>query len=87
MFSECKKLKEIKGINNFNTSKLIYMECMFSACGELEYLDLSNFNISKVIDMKGMFSFCHKLKQIKGISNFNTSQINNKNEIFFGCIN
>ena len=41
------KLKEIKGINNFNTSQVTNMKSMFNQCNELEYLDLSNFDTSK----------------------------------------
>ena len=40
MFNECHKLKEIKGIDNFNTSNVIDMKLMFHGCYELEYLDL-----------------------------------------------
>ena len=73
MFDGCKKLKEIKGINNFKTNKVTNMKGMFQECNELEYLDLSNFNTSNVTDMRYMFSKCHKLKKIKGINNFNIS--------------
>ena len=45
---------------------------MFEDCNELEYLDLTNFNTSKVTDMAFMFNECYKLKEIKGINNFET---------------
>ena len=67
MFNQCHKLKEINGINNFNTIKVTDMKGMFQDCYELEYLDLSNFITSNVEDMRFMFSGCHKLKEIKGI--------------------
>ena len=51
MFNECKKLKEIKGINKFNTNKVNNMKAMFQLCNEIEYLDLSNFDTSNVTDM------------------------------------
>ena len=51
MFNECHKLQEIKGINNFNTSKVINMSAMFQLCNELEYLNLSNFDTSNVTDI------------------------------------
>ena len=70
-----KKLKEIKGINKFNTSKVTDMCGMFYQCFELEHLDLSNYNTLNVIDMKLMFSECKKLKEIKGINKFNTSKV------------
>ena len=71
MFSECYKLKEITGINNFKSNNAINIRGMFQSCNNLEYLDLSNFNTSKVIDMQFMFFECYKLKEIKGINNFN----------------
>ena len=71
MFFCCFKLKKIKGINNFNTSKVNNMSFMFSWCESLEYLDLSNFDTSNVGNMENMFSGCHKLKEKKGINYFN----------------
>ena len=75
MFSQCKDLKEIKGINKFITNKVTYMNSMFQACYELEYLDLSNFDTSNVNDMQKMFNECHKLKEIKGINKFITNKV------------
>ena len=48
MFSKCHKLKQIKGISNFNTIKLTNMNYMFQECNELEYLDLPNFNTTNI---------------------------------------
>ena len=73
MFYECKKLKEIKGINKFNTNNVINMRGMFQFCNELEYLDLSNFDTSKVNNMAFMFNECKKLKELN-LENF---KINN----------
>ena len=87
MFNMCQKLKEIKGINNFNTSQVTNMESVFKDCEELEYLDLSNFNTIKVIDMESMFKKCINLKEIKGINNFKIFKNTKKDEIFSGCIN
>ena len=64
MFDECYKLKEIKGINTFNTSKVQNMRAMFKECKEIEYLDLSNFNTSNVSNMEYMFCYCDKLKTL-----------------------
>ena len=85
MFNECHKLKEIKGINNFNTTKVTNMTIMFQQCNELEYLDLSNFNTINVTDMGWMFNECHKLKEIKNINNFNTINVNNMSAMFQRC--
>ena len=40
MFNECHKLREIKGTNKFNTSKVNKMNSMFQDCNELEYIDI-----------------------------------------------
>ena len=86
MFNECRKLKEIKGLNNFNTSKFEVMNSLFQGCGELESLDLSNFDTSNVIDFENMFNRCRKLKEIKGINKFNTSKATIMNFMFQGCM-
>ena len=69
MFATCNKLKEIKGINKFNTDKVTNMSSMFNECNELEYLDLSNFNTNQVTNMEWMFNKCYKLNYLN-LSNF-----------------
>ena len=85
MFNECLKLKEIKGINNFITINVIYMNSMYQCCKELVNLDLCNFNTSKVTDMSFMFNGCLKLKEIKGINNFNTINVTTMRAMFQNC--
>ena len=85
MFNECHELKEIKGINQFKTSKAKNMKAMFQECNNLEYLNLSGFNTDNVTDMGWMFNQCHKIKHIEGINKFNTSQVNNMNSMFQKC--
>ena len=58
MFHECKNLKEIKGLNIFNTNKVTNMCAMFQRCYEIDYLDLSNFDTSNVTNIGGMFNDC-----------------------------
>ena len=41
MFSDCSKLKEIKGINNFKINKNCKIEGIFDDCDELDYLTIS----------------------------------------------
>ena len=61
LFAGCNKLKEIKGIDKFNTSKVNNMKAMFQLCNEIESINLSNFDTSNVTDMSGLFNKCHKL--------------------------
>ena len=81
----CHKLKEIKGINKFNTNKVTNMRIRFQECNELISLDLSNFNTSNVTDMSFMFTNCYKLKEIKGINKFNTNNVTNMKAMFNKC--
>ena len=75
MFCHCYNLKELKGINKFNTSKVTDMSAMFQFCRELKCLDLSNFDTSNVLHMSYMFYECKKLEEIKGIDSFNTNNV------------
>ena len=70
MFYNCNKLKEIKGINKFNTNNVTKMNTMFQQCAELISLDLSNFNTSQVTEMDHMFNEYNKLEYLN-ILNFN----------------
>ena len=85
MFHDCKRLKEIKGINKINTNKVETMCAMFQSCTELENLDLSNLDTSNVINMEYMFNKCNKLKEIKGIDKLNTNKVTNMYGMFQSC--
>ena len=85
MFNKCNKIKEIKGINNFNTSKFTNMNSMFGSCYKLQYLNLTNFDTSNINDMAGILADCHGLKEIKGINNFNTTKVINMECMFSAC--
>ena len=85
MFRGCNKLKEIKGINKFNTSNVTNMNGMFGDCEELEYLDISGFDTTNVKSLSWTFSKCHKLKEIKGINKFNTSNVTEMVAMFEEC--
>ena len=84
MFNKSHRLKEIKGIDKFNTSKVITMRGMFQQCNELEYLNLSNFDTSNVTDLGIMFQECFKLKYLD-ISNFNNNNFKNIGWMFNKC--
>ena len=52
MFSECYKLKDIKGINKFIKSRTININNIFHLCKSLEYLNYIKFDFSNVIKEK-----------------------------------
>ena len=60
LFAGCNKLKEIKRIDKFKTSKINNMSTMFEECNEIELINLSSFDTSNVTDMSYLFNKCHK---------------------------
>ena len=84
IFFNCKSLINVEFIS-IDTSKVTNMKDIFQGCFELEYLDLSKFNTYQVNDMAGMFLDGYKLKQIKGINNFNTSKVTIMIAMFNEC--
>ena len=86
MFSQCSNLKEIKFSDNFNTSEVINMSCMFYNCSKLEDLDLSTFNTSKVNNMVYMFYNCSSLGNLN-LSKFDTKKVIDESLMFFNCNN
>ena len=84
MFDRCRKLKQIIGINKFNTIKVTNMRGMFNECNELKNLNLSSFNTTNVIDLCIMFQECFELEYLD-LSNFNTSNVTNMVNMFCRC--
>lgn len=73
MFENCKKLKKIDGIENFDTKNVTEMvfgyRGLFYNCKKLESLNLSEWEINNVTDMKYMFYGCESLTDLN-IKNF-----------------
>ena len=84
-FGFCKKLKNIEGIEFFNTEKVKDMRGMFYECICLENLDLSKFDTKKVTNMRNMFYNCQKLKNLD-LSSFETDMVTNMESMFYNCI-
>ena len=83
MFDNLTSLK-ILDFNNFNTSQVINMDCMFSWCSSLTSLDVSNWDTSKVTNMHNMFFDCYALQTLN-ISNWDTSKVTNMSYMFESC--
>ena len=73
MFFYCYSLISLD-LSNFNTSEVLFMDCMFYGCSSLISLDLSNFDTSKVTIMSYMFFNCSSLISLD-LSSFDTSQL------------
>ena len=83
-FYECKKLKQIEGIEFLNTENVTNMEGMFANCQALTSLDVTNFNTEKVTTMKNMFADCQALTSLD-LTNFNTAIVETMLTMFYGC--
>ena len=78
-------LKEIKGLEKFNTSKVIQINSMFYNCTQLTSLDLSSFDMSSATYMPWMFYNCRSLTEIKVGPGWVISEDANTTEMFDGC--
>ena len=87
IFEGCSSLKDISGISNINTKKVKYLNNLFYKCTNLISIPKMNWDTTNVIDMREAFSECTLLKDISGISNFNTINLKFVNLMFYGCIN
>ena len=83
-FQNCKKLKEIKGIENLDVSRATTLRDMFNGCNSLTSLNLSNWDTSNVTNMIGMFRNCNALTELD-LSNFNTSKVTSMDAIVREC--
>ena len=85
MFAGCWKLKGPLDLSRFNTSKVEWMNMMFSGCSELTELDLTSFDVSSLKSTEIMFSGCSKLKTIYCNIDWTAAGISSSNKTFEYC--
>ena len=85
MFSRCKNLKNIIGIENLDVLKLKRANFMFDSCENLVELDLTNWNPKLLQKTRYMFYGCSNLKIIKNIENWQLPNIKNVSYMFCNC--
>lgn len=88
MFYNCAKLTSLD-ISYFNTEKVKYMKEMFAECRALEKLMLPNSFGSTwtTTSMRSLFYNCQALKEIKGVTYFNTTSVTDMSCMFYNCKN
>ena len=95
LFHGCTKLKTLI-LAGWDTRSLVDMSQMFTDCSALTALDLSSFNTSHVMKMcnslednngayPGLFAGCQSLVDINFSGDFDTSNVENMNYMFYGC--
>lgn len=88
MFCACISLESID-VSDFNTSQVTDMSGMFYECNTLTSIDVSGFDTSKVTDMTAMFAGYDDymdLEEIKGLENFDTSNVVSMSIMFQQCV-
>jgi surface protein len=84
MFYKCESLTSLD-LSSFNTSKVNYMQDVFSGCSNLTTINgISNFDTSNVNFISGMFYNCSKLTELD-LSSWNFDNVTNMLSMFYGC--
>jgi len=89
-FEGCGGLKTVKGMENWDVSKVVTMSEMFNANGKdmhLEYVDLSSFNTLSLKDVESMFNGCYRLKTVYVGDGWDLSKVTDFANVFAGCDN
>ena len=83
LFANCSGLKEIIGLDTWDTPNIVKTDYMFEGCGLLQELNLSTFNTSKVTNMNSMFNGASNLKTIYTSEKFDVSNVTNSDNMFY----
>ena len=81
LFANCRQVKKISGLSSLKVDNVTTMEGMFEM-NSLEELDISGWNTKNVQNMTGMFYYNFDLKEIKGISDIDTSNVTTMDDMF-----
>ena len=84
MFSGCRNLTEIVGLENIDTSSVKNMSSMFYNCSSIESLNIGSWDTSNVINFTAMFEDCNSLTSLD-VSSWNTSNVTNMHYLFNTC--
>lgn len=67
---------------NINITDLCHL---FRGCWYLEYVDMSRFDISNITNMDYMFCDCIVLEEIRGIENWDMTNVTSTHDMFRNC--
>lgn len=77
------KVKQIIGLDHWDTSNITDMGSMFLACGGLTNVgDLGSWNVSKVTNMVSMFEGCSNLRTTGNLDNWDNANVGNMAHMF-----
>jgi surface protein len=87
-FEGCGGLKTVKGMENWDVSKVDNFNEMFNYNGknmQLEYVDLSAFNTLSLVDTYAMFNGCTKLTTVYVGDGWDMSKVTSSGAMFGSC--
>ena len=87
-FEGCESLKTVKGMENWNTSKVTSVGELFNYNGksmQLEYLDLSGWDTSSMTDTGAMFNGCKNLTTVYVGDGWDMSKVTSSGAMFATC--
>ena len=87
MFSGCKKLKQIFGLDRINTSKVTNMFGIFNGTRITDFSFINNWSTPKLSNVNGMFSNNSALEAITLPDWFKNPTITNVCSLFSNCTN
>ena len=87
LISRFNYLKEIKGLDKWNTENFYGCAQVFRYCNSLEKLDLSKWKMNNVQNTNEMFGECTNLTSIGDVSNWDVSQVKDMSKMFYKCSN
>lgn len=74
MFSGCKSLREVKGIDELNLTKCTNVAAMFAQCSPMTEFNVDKWHLDSVTNCSNMFTNCSKVTSLDFSSyNFNKS--------------
>ena len=87
IFEACRSLKEVKGIENWDTSKVWDFDQFFLNCTSIEVIDLSALDTSSATSTGTMFQTCTSLKTIYVGDGWDMSKVTSSGGMFNNCPN
>ena len=84
MFANCPSLTSLD-VRHFDTSNAKSLNSMFRDCSGLTLIDLSSFDTNNAINMGAMFKNCNSLTTIHVGEKWNTTNVEDSDEMFAGC--
>ena len=85
LFEACRNLKEVKGLENWDMSKVWDYDQMFLNCSNIEVIDLSAWDTSAVTETISMFQSCSNLKTVFVGDGWDMSNVTKSSSMFTNC--